>query len=62
MKTFTTIILGALAIYILPFFLWILLMSGCLDYENFHGRQECNGQDSLTKVVRVIYKPIINLL
>ncbi len=57
MKILTSII----AIYFLPLAIWLMLISGCLDYEAMHN-QRCAGDDSLTRAVRVIYKPLIQII
>ena len=56
-----TIILGVIAIYFLPLMVWFVMINGCISYEEMNGQGYCGG-DELTKVVKVIYKPLIDLL
>lgn len=61
MKKLGTVVMVAAAGYVGLFALWSLLFLACLDYERMHGAGYCGG-DELTKVVRVLYAPVIGAL
>ena len=61
LKKILTIIGLGITAYVGIFVLWVILMLGCVAYEEKHGVGYCGG-DTLTKVARVLYSPIINLV
>jgi hypothetical protein len=56
-----TILTTILAIYTLPFMVWLVMINACISYENMHGQGYCGG-DSLTSFVKVVYRPLIEIL
>lgn len=63
-KQIGNVILGALAIYLGVFGLWLMLATGCVDYENQHqspAGSYCGG-DTLTQIVRITHAPLVKLL
>ena len=61
LKKILTIIGLGITAYVGIFVLWFVLMFGCILYEEKHGAGYCGG-DTLTKVARVLYSPIIGLI
>lgn len=62
-KKVFNVLMGALAIYLGVFALWLMLAMSCLQYVDQHGwsDNEC-GQDSLTQLVRTTHAPLIALM
>lgn len=57
-----SLILGwGLIMYLGFFLLWLVLMMGCLSYEERTGVESCGG-DMMTEIVRTIYAPVIRLI
>jgi hypothetical protein len=58
-KALVDIVLSVLALYVFVFFIWLLMALGCAQYEDSHKTGSNCGQDEFTKIVRVVYSPII---
>jgi len=62
-KAIANIFLVSLTAYLGLFLFWFLMAAGCVQYTNSHNFavSECR-ENTLTQVVLVIHKPLINFL